>query len=159
MRSLELLAPGIVLPYAGSTAPTGWLLCSGQAVSRTTYAALFAVIGTAFGTGDGSATFNVPDLRGEFVRGLDNGRGVDSGRLLGTAQKGTHITADDGDDANKAVQAMADVTQIEADPADGTNRKIYYLQNTTPEVISLTTPSFQRQVRPRNVAMNHVIKT
>ena len=65
---------------------TGWLLCNGQVVSRTTYAALFAVIGTTYGAGDGSTTFGVPDLRGEFLRGLDLGRGVDSGRVLGTAQ-------------------------------------------------------------------------
>lgn len=54
---------GAVVPYAGATAPAGWLLCDGAAVSRTTYANLFAVIGTAFGPGDGATTFNVPDLR------------------------------------------------------------------------------------------------
>jgi len=54
---------GSIIPYGGATAPSGWLLCQGQAVSRTTYADLFAAIGTAFGTGDGSTTFNVPDLR------------------------------------------------------------------------------------------------
>jgi len=54
---------GVVTMYGGATAPTGWLLCQGQAVSRTTYAALFAAIGTNFGTGDGSTTFNLPDMR------------------------------------------------------------------------------------------------
>lgn len=77
---------GTVIQFAGSSAPTGYLNANGNAVSRTTYAALFAAIGTTYGTGDGSTTFNLPDLRGEFVRGLDDGRGVDSGRALGSAQ-------------------------------------------------------------------------
>jgi len=79
---------GVFVPYAGETAPAGWLLCDGSAVSRTTYAALFAAIGEAYGAGDGSTTFNLPDMRGEFLRGWDNGRGIDSGRALGSAQSG-----------------------------------------------------------------------
>jgi len=72
--------------YAKNAAPTGYLKCNGAAVSRTTYAALFAAIDTVFGAGDGSTTFNLPDLRGEFIRGFDDGRGVDSGRAFGSAQ-------------------------------------------------------------------------
>ena len=75
------------IAYLGmSTAPTGWLKANGAAISRTTYADLFAAIGTTYGTGDGSTTFNIPDLRGEFVRGFDDGRGADSGRGFGSAQ-------------------------------------------------------------------------
>lgn len=77
---------GAVMPFPRSTAPTGWLKCNGQAVSRTTYAALFAVIGTTFGAGNGTTTFNLPDMRGETVRGWDDGRGVDTGRAMGSAQ-------------------------------------------------------------------------
>lgn len=61
-----------VKAYAGSTAPEGYLLCQGQAVSRTTYSALFAVLGTSHGQGDGSTTFNLPDYRGTFLRGRVN---------------------------------------------------------------------------------------
>jgi microcystin-dependent protein len=61
--------PGAVIMYAGSSAPTGYLLCDGSAVSRTTFAALFAVISTVYGVGDGSTTFNVPNTKGVFVRG------------------------------------------------------------------------------------------
>ncbi len=61
---------GSIIPFGSSTIPTGYLLCNGQAVSRTTYSALFAVIGTAFGTGDGSTTFNVPDLREATTKGV-----------------------------------------------------------------------------------------
>lgn len=63
---------GSVIPYAGKSAPDGWLLCDGAAVSRTTYADLFAVIGTTFGSGDGSTTFNLPDLRGRVAVGVDS---------------------------------------------------------------------------------------
>lgn len=72
--------------FPTTTAPPGWLKANGAAVSRTTYAALFNRIGTTHGAGDGSTTFNVPDMRGEFARGLDDGRGVDTGRVLGSAQ-------------------------------------------------------------------------
>ena len=82
----QLVPPGAIMAFARSTPPEGWLECKGQAVSRTTYAALFAAIGTTFGAGDGSTTFNVPDLRGEFIRGWDHGRGVDAGRAFGSAQ-------------------------------------------------------------------------
>ena len=77
---------GAVLYFARQTAPTGWLKANGAAVSRSTYAALFAAIGTTYGAGDGRSTFNLPDLRGEFVRGWDDGRGVDSGRTFGSQQ-------------------------------------------------------------------------
>ncbi len=77
---------GSVIAYARNTAPIGYLKCNGAAVSRTTYARLFAIIGTTFGAGNGSTTFNLPDLRGEFIRGWDDGRGIDSGRAFGSAQ-------------------------------------------------------------------------
>ena len=85
-RQLKSELVGEVAFFARSTPPSGWLKANGAAVSRTTYAALFAAIGTTFGAGDGRSTFNLPDLRGEFIRGVDDGRNVDSGRGLGTAQ-------------------------------------------------------------------------
>ena len=81
-----LLAPGLILFFAANTPPTGWLKANGAAVSRATYASLFAAIGTTFGAGDGSTTFNLPDLRGEFLRGWDDSRGIDTGRVFGSAQ-------------------------------------------------------------------------
>lgn len=77
---------GAVMYFAAETPPTGWLKANGAAVSRTTYADLFAAIGTTFGSGDGSTTFELPDARGEFIRAWDDGRGVDSGRALGSYQ-------------------------------------------------------------------------
>jgi microcystin-dependent protein len=66
--------------------PNNFLLCNGAAVSRTTYADLFAAISTTFGSGDGSTTFNLPDLRGQFIRGVDGGRGLDPSRVAGSNQ-------------------------------------------------------------------------
>jgi phage-related tail fiber protein len=77
---------GTIIYSARSTAPTGYLKANGAAVSRTTYATLFAAIGTTYGAGNGSTTFNLPDLRGEFIRGFDDGRDIDSGRTLGSSQ-------------------------------------------------------------------------
>lgn len=65
----DVFPSGVVMPYAGSSAPTNWQICDGTAVSRATFAALFAVIGTTYGAGDGSTTFNLPDLRGKSIVG------------------------------------------------------------------------------------------
>jgi len=75
------LASGMMMPFAGSTAPSGWLLCYGQAVSRTTYSSLFTAIGTTYGSGDGSTTFNLPDLRGRVIAGQDDMGGSSANRL------------------------------------------------------------------------------
>lgn len=90
-ESRQLSPAGQVAYFARNTAPTGWLKANGAAVSRTAYADLFAAIGTTFGAGDGFNTFNLPDLRGEFLRGWDDGRGVDTGRAIGTAQSSQNL--------------------------------------------------------------------
>ena len=82
----EAAPSGMIAYFAGQTAPAGWLKANGAAVSRTAYAKLFAAIGTTYGAGDGKTTFNLPDLRGEFLRGWDDARGIDTGRVFGSAQ-------------------------------------------------------------------------
>jgi microcystin-dependent protein len=81
---------------ARSTAPAGWLKANGAAVSRTTYAALYAAIGTTYGAGDGTNTFNLPDYRGYFLRGLDDGRGIDASRVLGSIQDSQNLAHNHG---------------------------------------------------------------
>lgn len=76
--------PGVILPYGGTTAPTGYVLCDGSSLDRTTYASLFAVLDTAYGAVD-STHFNVPDLRGRFLRGLDGAAGRDPNSAARTA--------------------------------------------------------------------------
>ena len=75
---------GIVSAFAGVTAPAGWLMCYGQAVSRTEYSALFTALSTTYGSGDGSTTFNIPDLRGRAIAGVDNMGGTAASRLTST---------------------------------------------------------------------------
>lgn len=89
-KDAAYLPAGVIVPYGGTAAPTGWLLCYGQAVSRTTYATLFSAISTTYGTGDGSTTFNVPDLRGRVAAGKDNMGGSAASRLTnsGTGNPG-----------------------------------------------------------------------
>jgi microcystin-dependent protein len=81
----QLMPSGVILPYGGGTAPTGWLLCDGSAISRTTYANLFAAIGTSHGYGDNSTTFNLPDFRGRFMRGVDGTAGRDPDKATRSA--------------------------------------------------------------------------
>jgi microcystin-dependent protein len=87
----QLVPVGVIMPYGGSAAPTGTLLCFGQAVSRTTYALLFAVLGTTFGAGDGVTTFNLPDLRGVALVGKSNMGGADRGNLSGGGVLGAYL--------------------------------------------------------------------
>lgn len=78
--------PGQIAEFARDTPPEGWLKANGAAVSRSVYASLFAAIGTRFGPGNGSTTFNLPDARGLFVRGWSDGSTTDAGRILGSLQ-------------------------------------------------------------------------
>lgn len=102
---VDNLTPGFILPFAGPVIPSGWFACNGQAVSRTNFSGLFAVIGTLYGAGDGATTFNVPDIRGRVVSGMDVMDGsvnanrlstvIPASNILGTAggnQTGTATT-------------------------------------------------------------------
>lgn len=84
---LDIIPAGAVMYFAMINVPSGWLVCDGSLISRTIYQRLFAAIGTTFGVGDGSTTFKLPDLRGEFIRGFDLNRGVDLNRVLGSYQE------------------------------------------------------------------------
>ena len=181
----QAVPTGSVHMMATTTAPSGYLKCNGAAVSRTTYADLFAIIGTTHGAGDGSSTFNVPDLRGEFVRGWDDSRGVDSGRSFGSSQS----------DANKQHNHTATSTST-ISPADHNhvfpgddnlifangqggwtdrrtgsfnydaksqsgNGRIYRTSDATISASTSVTVnnSAAGEARPRNIAMMYVIKT
>lgn len=130
-NSAESIPVGTVLAMAAPTVPVGFLECSGATVSRTTYSALFSLIGTTYGAGDGSTTFTLPNLRGEFIRGWDNGRGVDSGRAYGVFQ--------DRDSASAGSHSHGGVTTGGGGTA----------------AASLTIPLNNQ---PRNIAMYYIIK-
>ena len=132
---------GAVQSFAMNTAPTGWLDCDGSEVSRTTYSTLYTAIGTTFGTGDGSTTFNVPDLRGEFIRGWDDGRGVDNGRTFGSAQ---------ADELKSHRHSIAFA---------GNGWDAYTGLNQGTGVTDYTDYTGGDETRPRNIALLYCIKT
>ena len=138
---------GEVAFFARSTPPAGWLKANGAEVSRTTYAALFAAIGTTFGAGDGRSTFNLPDLRGEFIRGVDDGRNVDSGRGLGTAQ-GDAIKTHTINVPNSGYEGNVLGSWFYAERGNGNNNQ--------PE--NKITYNGENETRPRNVALLACIK-
>lgn len=162
--STNIFPTGAVMIFANTTVPSGWLECNGQAVSRTAsnFTALFAAIGTTYGVGDGVNTFNVPDLRGEFVRGYDHGRGIDVGRTIGSHQdqqleKHKHIAS------NNDCQSYASVNGV----GTGTYNTWCDTQGIgTSSGAALTgdgthieqTAKLGTETRPRNVAMMYCIK-
>lgn len=133
---------GCVAHFAMSAAPSGWVKANGAAVSRTTYAALFSAIGVVFGAGDGSTTFNLPDLRGEFLRGWADGRGVDSGRGFGTWQ---------ADEFKSHTHTVGEIT-------DGTRINSSYDDEYDAKPSSQTGATGGSETRPRNVALLACIK-
>ncbi|MDR3560757.1 MAG: phage tail protein [Negativicutes bacterium] len=151
-----IILPGAVQYFAMPTAPSGWLVADGSAVLRTEYAALFAAIGSTFGTGDGSTTFNLPDLRGEFVRGIDKGRGVDSGRVFGSEQ----ADAVQGHGHNLLYQNTGSVGGA-LDVTLDTTAQTGILANKATDLISdgsNGTPRVAAETRPRNIALLACIK-
>lgn len=109
VQQVETTPPGAIMAFARSTPPSSyWLVCDGRAVSRSTYSNLFSAIGTTFGAGNGSTTFNLPDLRGVFVRGWDTGRGFDNGRAFGSFQGDAirNITGSFGADDRMTYEGM-----------------------------------------------------
>ena len=179
---------GSVFCMAVATVPSGYLECNGNAVSRTTYAALFAIIGTTYGTGNGSSTFNLPDLRGEFVRGFDNGRGVDSGRSINNPQGASnashnHSISASGTTSTKSLTGSVNVISESFAGFGGSATGVFtkkggFNAGGTPGgpdsnncggfdmdashnhtvTVSGTTGSQGSEARPRNVAMMYIIK-
>ena len=153
--------PGTVAHFAASSTPAGWLKCNGATVSRTAYAALFSAIGTTYGVGDGATTFALPDLRGEFLRGLDDGRGIDVSRAIGSAQ----TDAMQGHKHESAAYSSGGINPYGQGGSPGT-LGAYFSANTLPSLLSNTpytdgsngTPRTASESRPRNVAMLACIK-
>ncbi len=145
---------GSVIAFAGQVAPAGWLLCQGQAVSRTTYADLFAIIGTTYGVGDNTTTFNLPDLRGEFVRGWDAGRGIDTGRVFGSTQ--TDALQGHGHQLLYGANALGGTGTAGRVDTGTTARSnaVTTLENLT----GFGTVRVASETRPRSVAMQYIIK-
>ena len=146
---------GMVIATARVSTPIGFLECNGASISRTTYSNLFSAIGTTYGTGDGSTTFQLPDLRGEFIRGFDNGRGVDSGRTFGSWQRGSLVANDDGTSTISTgslfngLNGFYDSSDIPSTTLSFSAADVTITANGLP---------FLGMARPRNIAMMYCIK-
>ncbi|MFP2231333.1 phage tail protein [Enterobacter ludwigii] len=161
---------GAVVGFAMNSAPEGWLTANGSAVSRTTYARLFSRIGTTYGVGDGVNTFNLPDYRAEFIRGLDSGRGIDAGRVIGSAQaqqsvNHSHLlpttsgTGGDGlmtavftDDTSAMTYYPSGTNSYNPSPSANTTLRTYTAN------ASAIAGAFGDETRPRNIAVLYCIK-
>lgn len=133
---------GAIAYFAHTTVPFGWLKANGAAVSRTVYANLFALIGTTYGAGDGRTTFNLPDLRGEFIRSWDDGRTVDNGRVIGSWQADEFRSHSHGIGVNH----MSDTDR-------GSNPSTVSI-----DTVGQTEPAGGIETRPRNIALLACIK-
>jgi microcystin-dependent protein len=143
VKASNMLIPaGAIMPFAMNGAPTGWLAADGTAVSRSTYATLFAAIATTYGVGDGSTTFNVPDLRGYFVRGTGtNSDGTASGTFA----------AKQADELKSHTHTYTFKTTTGGSLAGGDPNSV---GNTTVN----TGATGGTETRPRNIAMFYCIK-
>jgi microcystin-dependent protein len=159
---------GVVFHFAGSSAPSGWLLCNGAAVSRGTYAALYAALGGAaspYGQGDGTTTFNVPNTSGVFISGTGS-------QTIGAATYTRTHGATQGDVVQGHWHALPLVTNTNLATSGGTLQTIHSSAGTrdyTNTAIGSTasaaipdgtngTPRTGTETRPANIAMNHIIK-
>jgi len=181
--SAQLVPTGVILSYGGANAPTGWLLCDGRAISRTTFAGLFAVLSTSFGVGDGSTTFNLPDLRGRFPRYDDNmgNHGIsgvtasgaasrDTGRVHGSAQvDATKRPTTAFTTAAAPVSGSSQIGYVLSAPPGGNvgapttatdpNRTgIINVTNSLTAAASTVNGGGDAETRPINVAVNAIIK-
>ena len=170
----SLMPTGTVLPYAGINAPTGYLFCDGDAISRSTYSDLFDVIQTTYGVGDNSTTFNIPDLRGRVIAGQDDMGGTSADRLTGlsggvngdnlgaTGGSETHLltsaesglpahrhTVSDSNNSGTTVGSWAF-----GDEGDGTEESV----NETNDVTAQNASSAHNNIQP-TIILNYIIKT
>jgi microcystin-dependent protein len=111
---------GVVSAFAGVSAPVGWLMCAGQAVSRSDYSALFTALGTTYGAGDGSTTFNLPDLRGRVPAGVDNMGGSAASRLTSTVLSASNTLGATGG-AQTHTLVVGEIPAAEVRVNDGSN--------------------------------------
>jgi microcystin-dependent protein len=158
-----LVPTGAVLSYGGTSAPTGYLLCDGTAVNRTTYADLFAVIGEFHGQGDNVTTFNVPDYRGRFLRGVDASQGRDPNAATRTAMAtggntGDNVGSLQGDDYKAHTHTIANVLVAgSTEPYNAGTGADFHMNNSGATGTSPT--SGGSETRPKNAYVTYIIKT
>lgn len=152
---------GSILPYGGTTAPSGWMICNGASLLRTDYAELFAVIGTAFGSAD-STHFNIPDLRGEFLRGAGTNSHSEQGDggAVGEHQNGTTVATSIMGNGYGVIYNMANgfVDNSTYDKWVGNSGNTYLHNTSGQEEESYATRIGIGKARPTNTSVNYIIK-
>jgi len=153
----SLCPVGTVLTYTGDTAPEGWLMCHGAAISRADYSALYAVIGNRFGYGNGDTTFHIPDFRGKFLRGHDAGAGYDPDRYSRTNLYPGGATGDSvGSYQDDEFRSHSHVETTIVSSDYGSDPGGWHWPNyTQTESTSATGGS---ETRPKNISVNYIIK-
>lgn len=157
---------GVIMPYAGSSEPTGWLLCSGNAISRTTYSSLYSAIGTTYGSGDGVNTFNLPDLRGRVVAGRDDMGGTAALRVTASGSNansgiaGTTLGANGGTQTHILTTAQLPTFSIRSttsttNPAFGDNTPLPVAD----DINTTVGENYPHQNMQPTMILNYIIKT
>ena len=167
---------GTILAHAANTPPTGFLECYGSNISRSTYATLFSAISTTFGVGDGSSTFALPDLRGQFIRGWANTGSTDASRVFGstqTDQNKNHTHTTDSTSLTGGIRKISEgfgaggsATGVSTKTADG-NNTITGSSSTSPvggvdfdgtHTHTISSSGGGTEARPTNLALMYIIK-
>lgn len=151
--AINITPTGVVTMWTTDAAPAGWLLCYGQAVSRETYAPLFAVIGDTFGVGDGSTTFNLPDMRGRFPLGKDNMGGSSANRVTNT--DADTLGGADGDETKDLAHTHTVSPPVETGTGSGRGA---FTNKSTP-ITSSSNLSATQDIMPPYLTLNYIIKT
>ncbi|MFW5799439.1 MAG: phage tail protein [Spirochaetota bacterium] len=154
---------GDIHSFAMPDPPDGWLVCDGSELSRELYSNLFSKIGEIYGAGDGVSTFNIPDLRGEFIRGFDGGRGVDIDRVMGSYQLDQmqrltgRLSSRNNVLSVQGVYTVSSRSDYQESVSTGRNgSNVYFDSSNSPNArVSETTDG---ETRPRNISLLYCIK-
>jgi microcystin-dependent protein len=153
---------GMLAPYAGLLEPAGWIFCHGQAISRTTFSDLFSAVGTTYGVGDGSTTFNVPDLRGRTIAGVDNMGGTSAGRITsgGSGISGTTLGASGGEEVHTLTmnEGPAYTRSLDAGTLTGTGSGSGALLNSNEPGVVVDGGGSPHQNTQPTIMLNYIIK-
>lgn len=166
--NFNLLPVGMVAPFAGANLPAGYLWCNGQAISRSIYSSLFGAIGTVFGVGDNSTTFNVPDIRGRFPLGKDNMGGSAASRVTSASLGGADsivLGGDGGEETHQLVIAempahdhTLTVGTTTGGAQNGLNKEAFNSIVSTNDFIANTGSGAVHNTMPPWVAFNYIIR-
>lgn len=159
----SVIPPGTIAPFGGGTVPTGWMLCDGSAISRTTYSALFAAISTTYGSGDGLSTFTLPNAQGVFLRGAGSQTisAVSYSAVIGSSQGDAlqNITGSWGGSSIGPIQSSMNASGAFS---KGTSRTTTYQGlGAAANDVNFNASNVARtstETRPANIGVNYIIK-